>query len=151
MTYAKNTSVGVEKSRAEIERTLTRYGADQFMFGWKAEAAVLAFRAKGRHIRFTLPMPLEKDFARDGRNSLRSPEQRRKAVEQANRERWRALCLCIKAKLEAVETGISEFEDEFLAHIVLPTGETMSEHSRPLIARAYETGKMPPLLGYTPS
>jgi hypothetical protein len=35
-----------------------------------------------------------------------------------------------------------------MANIVLPNGETMSQHAMPLIARAYETGKMPPLLGH---
>lgn len=33
MAYAENTSVSSEKSRAEIERTLQKYGADQFMYG----------------------------------------------------------------------------------------------------------------------
>ena len=147
-TYAQGTQVSVEKSRGEIERTLTRYGADQFMYGWKETGAVIAFRAKGRHIRFVLPLPSKDDkrFQRDGRGSVRGPEARLKAHEQACREYWRALALCIKAKLEAVETGISQFEDEFMAQIVLPNGQTMSEHARPLIAQAYESGTMPPLL-----
>ena len=68
--------------------------------------------------------------------------------EQEERRRWRALVMIIKSKLESVETGIVEFEDEFMAQIVLPNGETMSEHARPMIARAYETGDMPPLLPY---
>ena len=33
-----------------------------------------------------------------------------------------------------------------LQQIVLPNGQTMAEHAQPLIARAYETGDMPPLL-----
>ncbi len=153
--YAEKTTVSSEKSRAEIEQVLTRYGADQFMYGWKAGGAVVAFRAKGRHIRFFLPMPdpnaREFTHVRHGRQSyetLRSDDAARKAYEQAIRTRWRALALAIKAKLEAVESGITEFEDEFLAHIVLPNGQSMSEHSRPLIARAYESGQMPPLLPF---
>ena len=31
--YAQQTQVSTDKSRAEIERTLQRYGADQFMYG----------------------------------------------------------------------------------------------------------------------
>jgi len=54
--------------------------------------------------------------------------------------------LVIKAKLEAVESGISVFEDEFMANIVMPDGRTVSEHVRPRIATAYESGEMPPLL-----
>jgi hypothetical protein len=60
--------------------------------------------------------------------------------------RWRALCLVIKAKLEAVQSGISEFEDEFLANIVLPTGETVLSSIRPRIAEMYKTGNTIPLL-----
>ena len=47
------------------------------------------------------------------------------------------------AKLEAVEAGISEFEDEFMAHIVLPGGGTVSNLMRPQIEQAYLTGDVP--------
>lgn len=57
-----------------------------------------------------------------------------------------ALALVIKAKLEAVESGISIFEDEFMANIVLPDGQSVSEFMRPQIALAYDKGDMPKLL-----
>jgi hypothetical protein len=80
------------------------------------------------------------------RGTPRSTAQAEAAWEQATRQRWRALALVIKAKLEAVDSGITEFEDEFLAHILLPNGTTVGEHVRPGIAQAYESGTMPPLL-----
>lgn len=43
MNYAQNTEVSVEKSRAEIERTLQRYGATKFMYGSDTNRAVIAF------------------------------------------------------------------------------------------------------------
>lgn len=151
--FATKTEVPAEKSRAEIEKLLLRYGADQFMYGIKPEAAVIAFRAMGRHIRFILPFPspTERRFTHVKRANRYYEEERteiqaRAAWEQEVRSRWRALALVIKAKLEAVESGIAEFEDEFMAHVVLPNGQTMAEHARPLIARAYESGQMPPLL-----
>ena len=52
----------------------------------------------------------------------------------------------IKAKLEAVESGIASFEDEFLAHTLLPSGATVSEWIQPQVAEAYETGRMPRML-----
>ena len=67
--------------------------------------------------------------------------------EQACRSRWRALALAVKAKLEAVAIGITTFEDEFMAHIVMPDGLTVGEHVRPRIASAYESGQVTPLLG----
>lgn len=151
--FAQETEVPVERSRAEIETILARYGADKFMYGWQDSGAVIAFVANGRHIRFVLPLPDKHDVAftriptsQHGSTRPATPDQAYKRYEQACRQRWRALTLCIKAKLETVDTGISQFEDEFMANIVLPNGETMSSHARPLIKQAYETGKMPELL-----
>lgn len=149
--YAESTAVSSERSRGEIERTLTRYGAVQFMYGWKDQAALIAFRAKDRNIRFLLPMPdRESDefWRTPARRSMRSPEERDRAYDQAVRQRWRALALAIKAKLEAVEAGITQFEEEFYAHIVLPGGRTIYEETSQNVAVAYESGKMPPLLPY---
>lgn len=145
--YAAATDVSEEASRAEIERTLRRYGADGFMYGWQDNRALIAFRMQGRQIRFLLTMPAPNDeaFTRHSRGA-RSPESARRQWEQACRQRWRALLLIIKAKLEAVESGVSVFEDEFLANIVLPSGEGVGAWLRPQIAAAYESGVMPPLL-----
>ncbi|MBI2798928.1 MAG: hypothetical protein HYX63_01375 [Gammaproteobacteria bacterium] len=66
--------------------------------------------------------------------------------QQAVRQRWRALNLVIKAKLEAVESGISVFEEEFLAHIVMPNNQRVGQWMLPQIAAAYSSGKMSPML-----
>lgn len=150
--YAEGTTVASEKSRAEIERTLRRYGADAFMYFEDRGRAAIAFRAHDRHIRFLLPMPDRnaRQFTHTPTKGLRrNPDAQREAFEQAIRQRWRALTLVIKAKLEAVEAGISMFEDEFLANIVLPDGRTVSDFVKPQIAIAYESGKMPPLLPWS--
>ncbi len=151
--YAAQTKVSSEKSKNEIERTLIRYGATEFMYGTKPEWAVIAFKMVGRQIRFMLPLPNRRDpefteYQRGNSTWERAPEAADRLYEQAIRQRWRALALVIKAKLEAVESGITEFEDEFLAHIVLPNGQTMGEIAKPQIAQAYESGDMPPLLGH---
>lgn len=151
MSFAENTSVPVSKSRAEIESIITKYGATQFASGIDSEKslAAISFKANDRQIRFVLPLPniTEKRFQRSpsGRKTYTSDE-RYKAWEQACRQRWRALALAIKAKLEAVACGITEFEDEFLAHIVLPNGQTMGQFARPQIAEWYDSGKVPPLM-----
>ena len=147
--FAEHTTVSVEKSRAEIERLLSRYGAKAFGYMATDTQATLAFQASERHIRFSLKLPPESDFARDGRRQLRTPDKRRDAREAACRRLWRALCLVIKAKLEAVASGVSVFEDEFMAHIVLPSGLTVSEEVRPRIAAAYEGNTVPLLPNYT--
>lgn len=147
--YAENTSVSSEQSRGEIERTLQRYGADQFMYGWEEARAIVMFRMNERQIKFVLEMPDRNDkefWYTPARNNKRSEAQAHKEWEQATRQRWRALALVIKAKLEAVETGITEFEDEFLAHILLPDGSTVGQFMRPQVETAYSSGAMPRML-----
>lgn len=152
--YAEKTTVSSEDSRREIERTLVRYGATAFMYGWEGPKAVIQFRAKDRYVRFTLPLPdlQSKEFTHTPeRGWARSTDQTAKAYEGAVRQRWRALALVIKAKLEAVDAGIVEFEDEFLAHVVLPDGQTVSGWLRPQVALAYDRCEMPLMLpGPTP-
>ena len=145
--FAENTTVSSESSRAEIERILARYGADQFMYGWDAEQAIIRFRANDRYIEFRLDLPERNQFLlTPARRQRRSAAEVEKAYEQAVRQRWRALALVVKAKLEAVAAGISEFEEEFMAHILLPSGETVGAWIRPQIEESYQTGKMPTML-----
>jgi hypothetical protein len=148
-TYAKDTTVPSDRSRAEIERTLTRYGATKFLYGWEEQRAVIGFEAQGRRVRFELPLPDRQARSithTPSRRTPRSREQQEAAYEQAIKQRWRALLLIIKAKLEAIESGITTFESEFLAHTVLPSGETVGEWLAPQLAQAYTSGRMPPLL-----
>ena len=56
------------------------------------------------------------------------------------------LSAMVKAKLEAVDSGITSFEHEFMAHIVMPDGKTVSDHALPMIAAAYQSGKVQALL-----
>lgn len=150
--FAANTSVPVAKSKAEIETILERYGAEQFMSGWNQNNAVIGFTIRIdaeqiRQIKFNLPMP-DKNEMRFTHHSkgMRSPDAALKEWEQACRQRWRALALVIKAKLEAVECGISTVEDEFLAQTVMPDGRTLSQHVREPVAIAYRGGGVGNLL-----
>lgn len=147
--YAENTTVSSSASRDEIERTLVRFGASQFMYGWKDEMAVISFVANGRQIRFTLPLPSRNDpdiVYTPERRTKRSLDAQAKAYEQAVRQKWRALAACIKAKFAAVEAGISVFEREFFYDTVLPDGRTVGEYVAPQVEQAYLTGRMPDML-----
>jgi hypothetical protein len=148
--FASETSVPVERSRAEIEETLRRCGATEFHSGWKAEAAMIGFRLKELFIRFILPFPSrsERRFTHKkmrGHESKMSEQQSTKLYEQELRSRWRALLLVIKAKLEAVETGISSIEQEFLAFIQMPNKMTIGEWIIDQALPSIRTGQMPPL------
>ena len=147
--FASSTSVSVERSRAEIEAVLKKYGATKFASGWDQDKAVIAFEMQARRIRFDIPIPPLSEFkSREKWGSVRTvPDgEAERLRDQETRRRFRALLLVVKAKLEAVASNVSTFETEFLAFVVLPSGATVGQWLAPQIARTYEDGKMPPLL-----
>jgi hypothetical protein len=151
--YAQNTSVPADRSRAEIDKILTRYGASGFGYSWERrevpinpvpvygpkteqrDFAAIVFQFKERRVRLDVPMPT----AREAGTAERA--------ERATRQRWRALLLVIKAKLEAVESGISTLEQEFLAHVVTESGRTIGEIIIPQISEAVRAGRLLPAKG----
>jgi len=160
--YAENTQVPVENSEAELKRLLRRAGAHQIMTATddKRGVALVAFAIEERQVRFEIEVPTagslvieanSKPAAEQPRGWGRmAPGQRKewgkKQAEQAERQRWRAMVLVTKAKLELVAEGLSTIQREFLADIVLPDGSTIGKALEAPVANAYATGKMPRLL-----
>lgn len=146
--YANKTNVSTTQSRAEIQDTLKRYGATGFREGWNdvedgRRVEQIDFVSSGKLVRFTLVTPAVHDrefrMTRHKKPRKASDRERDQMWQQTVRQRWRALALCVKAKLEAVEVGISTFEEEFLANIVDPkTGRTMSQDVLPQIDNLYK-------------
>jgi len=157
--YAEDTPVTPEQSRSEIERTLARFGADQFGYMQKEGAVAILFRARGRAIRIVVKLPPASEFRhyppRKGQRNPRerTDQSRRQAHEKEIRRRWRSLLLLVKAKLEAVESGITLFEQEFLAHIVLAGGTTVGEWAIPQLKQlaATDAADLPALGGGGPA
>lgn len=150
MSYAEGTSVSVEKSRAELDRLLSKAGASQRMMGSDdAEGfAFVVFSLDKRQVRLRVPMPKtnEKRFTHDHRMHLRPADKQREAYEQGCRERWRQLLLLVKAKLEAIALGISTVEREFLADLYLADGRTVHQAIASDIEQMFIDGKVPPLM-----
>jgi len=130
MAYATRTKVDAAKTRLEIEKLLQKAGATTIGVMMHASMAIVVFEANDRRLRFTMPLDERTDA---------------KGV-QARRSQWRALMLCIKAKLESVASGIETFEEAFLAHVVVNDGMTVYEHVRPKLVQIAKTGEMVPLL-----
>lgn len=124
--FAEHTIVPVEKTKAEIEKLVKAYGAKGFVSGWQGATARIEFLAADRHIRMSVVVP----------------EQ-----AQAARQKWRALKLLIKAKLESVDAKIVTLEQAFVGDIVMPSGRTVWEETREPIKLAYEGKPAPLLLG----
>jgi hypothetical protein len=143
--YAAQTEVAVHRSKQAIEALLLQHGAKAYTTGWNETHDTLQFRLFESVVRFTLPRPSLKDrrYTHDKRGWLRSNQGRDRAMQQADRQRWRALYLVIRAKIEAVESGIAVFEQEFLAFIVLPNDLTIGDVLVPQI----HAGTLSRLLG----
>jgi hypothetical protein len=129
--YAEDTRVPVSQSRTDIETLLRRHGATSFMSGQTATQALIAFRVK-----FVIKAP-PADLA---------PAK----FEREGRRVWRALWLCIKAKLESVQSDIETFDDAFMSHIVMPDGQTVGDHVRAKIVTSYKENKALPFFGSEP-
>lgn len=149
MAYASKTEVPVSKTQSEIKDLLMRAGAVKYMTLDDLHSSAIAFELRGRRIRFTLPHPDRRSEAikysgknRSGMWVLRTGQQQNAAYEQDLRSRWRALWLCIKAKLEAIEREISTFEEEFLAHIITGNGKTIGERLLPELSSMSHTGPL---------
>ncbi len=148
MAYAEGTSVSPEKSRMEIETTLRRYGANAFGYVSDDARSAVQFSFKGRSIRILIAKADASKLQRSyyGRLRAATPAEKEKWQYDESRRQWRALLLVIKAKLEAVESKIATFDDEFMAYVVMPNGQTMGEWMRPQLDEAIKNGRMPQLL-----
>lgn len=134
--YAATTSVSPERTRAEIEATLKRFGATGFLYATEGDTAAIMFTMRKRRVLLRLPLP--KRFA------FNTQVQH----QQALRSTWRGLLLIIKAKLVAVDSDVVSFESEWMAHFVIPgsEGQTVEDWLAPQLDEAYRTGALPSLL-----
>lgn len=150
--YAAETEVPVDRSKRQIEDLLRSRQAEAYHTGWDATRDIIEFGWKGKQIRFVLPRPEAKDFCVSDRGYSRTQTQIRQAMEQADRQRWRALYLVVRAKIEAVEAGLAIFEEEFLSFIVVPgRNQTLGEILVPMltagkfdVSRALPPGELEP-------
>lgn len=145
--YASTTSVPVHRTRADIEKALERYGAHSFASATIPGKGMIEFATDTRRVRFVIPMPDPQDpeFTRTPTGRPRSADAIRQAVAQAERQRWRALLLLVKAELEAIAAGIITFEQAFMAQTVLPSGRTVSDELSGQIESAYLESRVAPL------
>lgn len=160
MPYAENTSVSVEKSRAEIEKLLRKFwNADnmannnkyppmRFQYYTDEIGAEITFTLRDKTIRISLPLPdlNAKQFKEKingyGKVVKIDPNKSYTIWEQECRVRWRALALSIKSTLTDIETGIKTFEVAFLAYFMMQDGKTIGEHIIPKLDEAIGNTKL---------
>jgi hypothetical protein len=125
--YARRTEVTAQKTRAELENELRRWGASQFGYnlvesrGEDPGEATIVFTIAGVLVRMSLSLPArtERRFTHTDTGIKRSVGGARDAWDAEVRRRWRELYFVTKAKLVAVHAGISTLEREFLSDVVV--------------------------------
>lgn len=150
--YAAGTEVPVERSRAELDGILERFGAEEFGYHSNRERALVGFLYRGYRVQLEVrfPDPEDREIAtvRTGKGSTRrrrTESQVAARVEQVKREKWRALVFLVKAKLVAIEEGASSFEAEFLPYLVVDGGaRTILEAMEPQLETIRAAGMQLP-------
>lgn len=82
MSYAAETEVPVEKTKAQIESLLMRYGADRFASMADRQAAVVAFSMGKKTIRFKLPLPTMEECRVSPEGKVRHLESEREKLRR---------------------------------------------------------------------
>jgi hypothetical protein len=77
MPYADRTTVPIDRTKTEIETTLTRCGATRFAYFVEPKGAVIMFEVRDRRLRFNLLLP----------------DDAGAKAERLRRQRWRSLLL----------------------------------------------------------
>ncbi|GAB3273614.1 hypothetical protein GCM10027449_11200 [Sinomonas notoginsengisoli] len=120
--YVRGASLSCAALQADIQAMLAEAAAQDILLG-PGNGASVAFSHGGRRFRIA------------ARASGRAHDHG--SAQEAARHRWRQLALLLRAKLEAVDSGIVTFDQEFLGCMVLPGGGTVFQAAAPGIAAAY--------------
>lgn len=141
MAYASGTTVDEGRTRQQIETMLQKAGASKFgtVNDYDQNRAQIGFVYKNIQVRMDVTLPDRNDkrfkVAPSGRWS--KSEAAQLADYQAEiRRRWRSLAMVLKAKLVAVEEGVTTLEREFLPYMVMANGRTFGEEMAPQIEAA---------------
>lgn len=126
---AGNTAATVGKSKQELEQVLQRYGVQHFAYASQPGAIAIAFQHSGDKYRIVLPMLTADtpDLATTEAGKRRTAAAVQQLLDKAERQRWRALLLKVKADLELAHLTGQPIRTAFAAHLVLHNDETVTE------------------------
>lgn len=147
-SYASGTTVAAARTQGEIMGLLAGRGVTKIATMTDDENRVytLAFQHEGVPYRCSLPLPdpNERRFTQHSRG-FRTESAAREEYEKEVNRRWRAFGMVIKAKIVAVEEGISTMGAEFIGNAILGTGRTVAETHAPELAQLVALGRLPAL------
>lgn len=131
MSIPYETATSGERALAEIQHTLAKFGCQSFGTMTDAERGVtmVQFRHRGRVVSLEASW---KGYAAKllerRKNQVKDAEG--KALRQAQISVCSVLRDWVKAQTTAIECGAIGFEDAFMAHMLLPSGERLIDRVR---------------------
>lgn len=156
--YAKGTDVTVRQSLAELEDLIERFAGNQpsgFGYATQGRVTTVQFEIRNRRVRLSIHLPDLETYRMVGINqhvrAQRTDAETKAAWQREVNRLWRSLVDVVKAKLVAIDDGITTFEAEFLANLVLPSGDTIGERMAVDLETTLRTGELPPLMPGMPA
>lgn len=127
--YAKNTSVTVDRSMAQVRVMLQKEGADGVAIAEAGSQAMVqfVFERKGYKFKISYPSKTDDQIRFTGAGRDRTDIQMETEIEKEKRRLWRAMGLYIKAAIEAHHNGLVDLKRSLMGNIMLPSGETVYE------------------------
>ena len=139
----KNTSVYWGKSQSDIMKMLAQVGIDEVRFTSLPDRFILEFMAKidensiPKAVRIITPIKISAE---------ENPDKRNKELNTIHR----ILLNHLKAKFVAIGNGLTEFEQEFMSHLVITDksgrSTTMGEQLLPQYQKNLDDKTMPKFL-----
>jgi hypothetical protein len=149
-SYASGTTVTATRTEAEIKDLLASRGVEKIITASQPGEYTMMFEYQGvpHKMRLPLPDPSEERFTsyfRSGVRYSRTEAASRELFDAEINRRWRALGAVVKAKIVAVEEGITTMDAMFVGEAMTNTGRTVAEEFGPQIRALAGTGRLPAL------
>jgi hypothetical protein len=157
--YARNTKVGVAKSRNEIDQILRRWGADQLQWSEDVKNGRSMLRFVWTHedtpycAQFVVKVPSAEEIKEesvDGRTGGFSQTKYDKAMKQRGTVEHRELALLLKAMFVAVEAELISAEQILLPFLEDASGQTIADIVLPNMSKILQRGGVKQLLTKNP-
>jgi len=141
--YAKNTTVHVGKTQADIRKLIEKFGGLWIGVVTNHELTrpvdSLAFKLGGRAIRFDVQHPKENDSEITGYDI-------EKALTSEYSRRWREVWLIVKSRLIEAAQLRRDVSEVFMAQLVTKTGMTIWETAQNDMGALLSTGSLRDML-----
>ena len=125
--YASNTTVPIDRSMAQIRMMLNNCGADGTAIAEAQGLAMVQFSYDRKAYKFFIhyPSPDKDSIKYTSSGKERTDIQISQEIEKEKKRLWRSMGLYIKAAIEAHHNGIIDFKQSMLAHMIMPSGDTV--------------------------